>query len=449
MKTYRKILVILFVSITVSCASYAQRENYGDNPEKCEQELSTYSEYFKQKNFIDAYPSWSWCFKNCPQGSKNIYIQGTTIIEEFIANEKDPILREKWIDTLILVYDNRIKYFDQKGLVLGRKGLSLAKWHPQDIKRVYDLFKESFDISKIETEYYILEYLMQYSIVLYTQDALKKEDVLNNYSAVSEILKQQIAMQDDATKKAKIEESAQNVENLFVNSGVADCDVVIKMYTPKYEENPTNLELAKKIIQLLDMGSSDECKANELYSKVAIIVYENDKTATAAHSLAQSFFKKKDAASAEKYYLEAISLETDPLKKANMYYELALVYNTFLNNYQGARDLARKALANDPNYGKAYILIGKIYAATARNFVGDTKFEKAAVNCLIVDQFIKAKSLDNSANVVNEANQYISRYSAGFPKQEDAFWHTTEVKTGDPFTVGGWIQETTTIRFSD
>ena len=56
-----------------------------------------------------------------------------------------------------------------------------------------------------------------------------------------------------------------------------------------------------------------------------------------------------------------------------MYYELALYYSNF-KNYVKARQAARNALVNNPNYGKAYILIGRLYAAGGS--CGETVVEK-------------------------------------------------------------------------
>ncbi|MDR2835363.1 MAG: tetratricopeptide repeat protein [Bacteroidales bacterium] len=441
MKKRENIFLIFLSIILTNCGAYAQ--NNDANTEKCNQELSTYSEYFKQNNFHDAYPSWSWCFNNCPQSTKNIYIQGATIIENIITGEKDSIKKEAWVDTLMLVYDNRIKYFDQKALVLGRKALSMLRYRGYEIKSAYDILEESFKLGKETSESFVLDFYMTTTINLYNSNILTKEDVLNNYESISETYNIMITNEANDTKREKLEESAKKVEDMFVSSGVADCEAVINMFTPKFKENPTDVALAKKIVALLNMGNSDECKLSDLYIEVATLVYSDEKTANAAHSLAQAHLKRKNFSVSEKFYLEAINLETEPLKKADMYYELALVY--YMNsNYPSARNIARSCLANNPNAGKAYILIGKIYGASAKNCV-ESVFDKKATNCLIVDQFIKAKNIDPS--VAGEANELIGKYTAGFPKTEDGFW--LSIEAGATFTVGCWINETTTIRFSD
>jgi tetratricopeptide (TPR) repeat protein len=220
------------------------------------------------------------------------------------------------------------------------------------------------------------------------------------------------------------------------------------MYGPKLVENPTDLELANKIIKLINMSKTDECTMSDTYMNAAVLLFQNEKSASSAHALAQSYFKRKDYTNAEKFYNEAINLETEVLKKSDMYYELGLVLFT-TNSYQSARTALRSAISNNSSSGKSYIIIGKIYGATAKSCVGESSLEKRAVHCLIVDQFIKAKNADPSnAKIVQEANELIGRYSAGFPTHEDAFWGTTEINEGDPFTVGGWINESTTIRFA-
>ena len=52
--------------------------------------------------------------------------------------------------------------------------------------------------------------------------------------------------------------------------------------------------------------------------------------------------------------------------------------------------------------------------------------------------------MDPSEENVNLCNQLISRYSAHFPKQTDAFMAGLE--NGKTFRVPGWIGETTVVR---
>ncbi|PLX06788.1 MAG: hypothetical protein C0596_13875 [Marinilabiliales bacterium] len=385
-------------------------------------------------------PAWRWCFVNCPEATKNIYIHGTKIIELFIDNAADDATKEAYVDTLMMVYDNRITYFGQEGLVLGRKGVSMLKYRSNDIQAAYDVFARSFELQGDKTEYFVLQYYMNTAVVIFGNEKLTKEDVVEIYSRVSDVINAQINNAADS-KKPKLEQTAAEIEKLFVNSGAADCEAIINLFGPKFEADPENLEMAKKIVGLLDRGKSDECQLSDLYMNAAVLVYTNEKSSTSAHSIAQGYFKRDDGANAEKYYKEAIELEEDALKKADMYYELGLLYYGTLRNYPAARNAARGAIGENPNHGKAYILIGKVYAASG---CGETAFEKKSVNWLIVDQFIKAKSVTDDEDVIQDANQLIGRYSSKFPTLEEVFW--LNLSEGQTVTIGCWINETTTIR---
>ena len=82
-------LTRILLTVMLSNSLIAQEGNFGDDPENCRVNLSTYTEFFNQKNYTDAMPAWRWCFVNCPEATRNIYIHGTTIIENFIADQTD------------------------------------------------------------------------------------------------------------------------------------------------------------------------------------------------------------------------------------------------------------------------------------------------------------------------------------------------------------------------
>ncbi len=432
MKT--KSLLLAVFGLMFSAGMYAQ---------DCSVNLSTYTEFYNQKNYKDAYPEWKICFDNCPSMSKNIYIQGPAILESIIAS-REGASREAAIDTLLLIFDKRIEYFGngQEGKFLGSKAQYMYKYRLENLEDVYNTFSRAYELTGKSTDYNVMKLYMHTAIKMYEAEKISKEVVVDIYSSVSDALAEQMENEVKEDKKTKIEGAASMVEELFVNCTAADCKSIIEVFEPKFEAEPTNIELAKKIVNLLKKGNSDECKLSDLYMKAAVAVYENEKSSSAAHAIGQAYFKRGESSKAEQYYNEAISLEENNDKKADMYYELGLLYFTGMNSYAKARQAARQALAVDPNYGKAYILIGRVYAAGGKD-CGKDAFEDKWVYWVVVDQFQKAKSVDPS--VADEANKLISTFSAYFPKESDAFW--ADMKAGQTVTVGCWINETTTARF--
>ena len=439
-----KILISMMVAgMLLSAGAFAQDERGMDN---FTVNMSTYTEFFNQKNFKDAYGTWKWCFDNCEdkvdvKTTKNIFIQGPKIMENVIATREGEA-REAAIDTLLMIYDKRIQLYGQEATYLGSKAIMLNKYRPDKYVDVYNMCARVFELAGNSADYNVLKLYMVIALNRYNKEEISKEDMVNIYSAIADALAEQIEKETKEDKKVKIGDAATAVEELFVNSTAADCKSIIDVFTPKFEADPTNVELAKKIVKLLRNGNSDECKLSNLYMNTAIVMYENEKSSAAAHAIGQAYFKRGESAKAEQYYNEAISLEQDNSKKADMYYELGLLYFTGMNNYAKARQAARNALSADPNYGKAYLLIGRVYAAGGKD-CGNDAFENKWVYWVVVDQFQKAKSVDPS--VSEEANKLISTYSAYFPKETDAFW--ADMKAGQTVTVGCWINETTTARF--
>jgi tetratricopeptide (TPR) repeat protein len=154
----------------------------------------------------------------------------------------------------------------------------------------------------------------------------------------------------------------------------------------------------------------------------------------------QAFKGKGQYTKAFSYYEKAADKLVSTEDQADAYYNLALLS---LNNKQlsASRTYARKALAVNPNMGKAYILIGDAYASSSANCTED-KLGGKTVFWAAVDKYYKAKQVDPS--VEETANEKIGRFSAYFPDQESLFFLT--INDGTSYNVGCWIGESTTVR---
>ena len=150
--------------------------------------------------------------------------------------------------------------------------------------------------------------------------------------------------------------------------------------------------------------------------------------------------RKNKSSQAIGFYKQAIEMTEDENEKANSYYGLSGAYFKSGSN-STARSYAYKAIELKPSWGKPYVLIGDIYAASA-NECGSNSFESAMLYSAAIDKFITAKSKDSS--VIDFANKKIASYSKYLPSNEDAFFNG--FKEGDAYTVGCWINELTKVR---
>ena len=95
-----------------------------------------------------------------------------------------------------------------------------------------------------------------------------------------------------------------------------------------------------------------------------------------------------------------------------------------------------------PEWGEPYLYIGRLYASSGKKCGPGTGWESQVVTWVAIDMFQKAKSVD--PEVADKANKLIGQYSQYYPTKEDCFFR--QLKAGDPFKVGCWIQRQTTCR---
>ena len=113
---------IIFLSLQVIAQEGASSLKYGPDSLLCEESLAIYSEFYKQKNHKDAYEPWVYLFNNAPKRTRNIYTHGPKIIKGIIKglSEEDQERKAKLVDSLMMVYDQRNKYYPgQEAYALG------------------------------------------------------------------------------------------------------------------------------------------------------------------------------------------------------------------------------------------------------------------------------------------------------------------------------------------
>jgi tetratricopeptide (TPR) repeat protein len=159
--------------------------------------------------------------------------------------------------------------------------------------------------------------------------------------------------------------------------------------------------------------------------------------------MGKMYIKKEKWPKALEYLKQATDLQEDPNKKADLFYLMAVV-NFQQKKYSQARSNCYDVLKYRPNDGKAYILIGNMYAISAKS-CGNNDLTTKVAYWAAVDKFIKAKNVDPS--VADDAKKLINTYSQYFPATETIFFY--DLKKGDKYKVECWINETTTVRTSD
>jgi tetratricopeptide (TPR) repeat protein len=447
-KGMKAVLFLLMISLFPISSVFAQGNEdqdakltgkgpkYGSDSATCVMHLSLYREFYKQKNFKDAYPHWRWVFNNCPLASQNTYIDGAKLVTSRIDETKDPVKRDLLVDTLLSIYDQRITYFNREGYVLGRKGVDLFTFRPEKTEQIYNILKKSVDLSGNKSEGSPLVYYFRSTIGMVDMQKLDKSVIVDVYDQISQIIDFNLKLnQENEQQKASWENIKGNIESTF--EPFATCPDLISIYEKKFEQKPEDLELLKKITNVLDRK---KCTDSDLFFKATENLHKLEPGAQSAYLMGTLNLKKENFGKAAEYMLQAANLFEDNADKIKAL-ELLANINFNQRNYSQARSNALKILQLNPSYGKAYILIGDLYAASSSMCTEDDLGGKT-VFWVAIDKYLKARSVDPS--VEGDANAKIAQYSRHFPASSDLFFR--DLHEGNSYTVGCWINETTTIR---
>lgn len=413
-------------------------------------EYSLYLGFYEQNDYKSAYPHWEKLYSSYPKITPNIYISGSVINEDQFNKAKTWAEKEKLIQKSVEICDKRIKYFGREGYVLGRKANSWLDFYRQNdeelslekrkevLKKGYEWLSQSVKLQGVDSEPPILVLLIQTSSTLFKMGELPKETVVLNYDLCSKLIND-IQAKAGADKIENVKLSVSAIEQIFGTSGAADCEALINIYTPQYKEKSGDIDFIKAMLRRLSNANCDE---SELFSSATEKLYELDPSAEAAYNMARRFLKREDIEKAKQYYKQAMEQGTDQELMKKCYYEYGMIIYAKDNALQEARNYANKALAIDPNYCKALILIGDIYVAASHTF-GSDDFDKSTVFWVAIDYFNKAARAGEDC--IAEASQKAAEFKKYYPNKEEAFFKG--VNEGENFKVGGWINENTKVRF--
>ncbi len=436
----KTLVAVLLLSGGVTSA-FAQTED-------CNKNSSISHEEVRAGNFKDAYLPWKEVLKACPTLKFYTFNDGIKILTAFLNEIKDRNSADykKYFDELMEVYDLRMQYTPNfqhlkgtptVGDTKGSKAISYIAYAPNlDVNQAYAWLKESIEAEKEGSKSPILHYFLDMSLNKLKADPNHKEQFIQDYLTDSEYVDAAIAAENDPAKKQALQQVKDNLVAMFINSGTADCESLQSIYGPKVEANQTDSAYLKKAIAVMKMM---KCTESEAYFQASYYMYKINPTADAATGCGYMAYKKGDFDTAIKYFDEALSLESDSEKKAQLCYIVAAsLFNS--KKLSQARSYLQKAIGFKENFGDAYILLAQLYASSP-NWNDESALNKCTY-FVVIDKLQRAKAVDPS--VADKANELISTYARYTPKAEDLFM--LGIKAGDRVTIGGWIGESTTVR---
>lgn len=442
MQTSTRITLALTLLLGLTISAHSQAEvNYGENPDKCKKDLTIMLTYYKQKRYEDAARSWRDCWNACPESSKNIYIVGEKVMKHYIKkNKKNAALKDKYVDSLLMVYDQRMKYFPGKTekstmAIIEDKGKAIAKYRiKESYKEAHDLLSKFVKFSGPKTKASTAQMYMYTVRTMFLKGDFTCNDVVKGYLEVVDIVNAHSTTKDKDNYQILKEKALDYADRCL------DCDLLDSLYTADFEANKANVVWLDGGIELL---TDKKCSSSEVLVKMMETRFESSPNAKTAIILAQYFRGKQDNSKAAKYFDVAINLEKDTTKLISYLLKKAQFQNG-ISQYSGARATANKVLELDANNANAYIVIGDaiIYGAGSCK---DLKFGGAEVYWVAVDYYNKAAYVaGDDAATKNKAANKAAKYAKYFPAKNVIFLQSLNI--GDTYQVGCWVNTSTTIR---
>lgn len=419
-------------------------------------------EHAKVKNYEAAEePLWK-IRKECPGYSVATYQYGQKLLQSKLKKAGSDTEKKKIANELIALLKERYQNFPKKtkigdmhsdiGQMMYDYKIGTAESQFAEFDKAYTEDKDNYKGAKKLYTYF--------SLLVDLQDAGKKDlqDVFDLYDDITE------KIEDEESAKAKTiatltekEESGtalskkekKSLKNAGINisayskvkGGInqkigerADCKNLIPLYTGQFETKKGDVNWLKSAAGRM---SAKDCTEDPLFFKLVEALNTAEPSAKTTYYLGLLAMKDNKPSKAREYFNKSAELETKPSEKAKVYFRIAEMLKK-QRSYSKARSYYKKALANKPSLGRAYLRIAAMIAKSA-NDCGADVFSKRAVYWLAEKYAKKAGSVDPSLK--GTASATATSYRAKAPTKTDIFNNPgiTSVK------IGCWIGETVKV----
>ena len=440
----KKIIIVLVV-VLIGFESNAQSK-FGADSVLCIENRSIYVQNFKSKHYSDALKPWRWAWKNCPEANENTFRHGPKIIKARMKVDKSN--KAAYIDTLMMIFDQRIQYFGKEGYVLGLKGYELIGLDKSRGEESLGYLKQSLDLEGNNASVQAVYGYMKAMVNLQKSGVKNEADVLDAYTLVSEIIDYNIVNKSKASNN--FIKYFEKVEDLF--TPYANCEDLIELFSKKFDPLMEDINALKRFTDLL---AKNKCADSDLFFNTSSRLYELEPSASSADKMAKMSIAKRRPTAALEFAKQAIELEEDPNQKAIYYLGLADAYRN-KGSYASARNAVNSALELRRGWGEAYMNLGYIYVAGAKKC--GTGFEQKTVYWIAVDAFKKALP---DKDTKKRAETSINTYERYFPTTPLCFEYSPVynkrhglpdehvITVGERYNLECWINKSTTVRTSD
>lgn len=410
---------------------------WGATPEEQQENVMNYNFFrdaYNNKSYDEAVTYLPALMEKAPQATQNLYIYAIGIYENRILKAASVAEKNQRIDSLMLIYDLRIKNFGDKEQsaperVLPAKAQAYMEYKPADRAGIRKVFREAIEALGENADANFINVYFNELTNDYKSDEIEADEYLDEYERLENFVNSPVNADNQTARNT--------FETLFISSGAADCENLERMFRPRFAASPDNEDVLKKIVLSLTRA---KCKG-QFYGEVAEQYYRLQPSSETAMILAAYFEEQQDFNKSLQYLKAAIENETDPEAKLKLCIRIS-ASELGAKNYSSAASFARQAISMDSESGLAYYFLAQAYASSTGACSG---FDRQASFWLVYDTLATAKRYLRPEDQVRDIDSQMASYRASFPSKEECFFRG--LQEGQSYHVScGLVSGSTTVR---
>lgn len=435
------ICALFTVNLNAQCESWVSSPNEGEASDA----HTVYRDFFKQQDYASAFPLWQKAFELAPaaDGKRDFhYSDGIDMYMYMFDNEADATKKAEYKQKILEMYDGwaecmnsgaiqlpNVNIDEYIGYIRGREAFNMFYKLNVPYSKNIAMLDESIAKAGNTAEYIIFEPYANIAVYEFTNDNMTKEKARDVYTKLNAIADHNIEKGGDLGPAYEASKERMNAKFREIENFIFDCDYFKGKLQPEYERLKYDGEEVKRILQkLLNQGCTKEdpiiaemSQRYEMYADSVNKARYQEMLLNNPGKYASELYKQGDYDGAIEKWQEAI--EKNPENAGEYNYWIANTTFWKKKSSSGVLTRARKATSGD-FAGKAYVLMGDVYARMSRS-CGDAWEQRLAILAAL-DKYSYAKSVD--PGVAEDANRKIGNYSSSRPERQEGFMR--KVKEG-------------------
>ncbi len=389
-------------------------------------------EALNNKRYNEAAEHFNYLVENAPAAAVSIYQRGEQIYLRKMALAKSVSEQKQKFDSMMYVYDLRLKYFgttpEARAEILDRRARQYVKYGNRDRDALREALNQAIaaDVEAGSPDLYETLVIYFNEVVTdYKNDEVYPDFVLAEYGRLDPLF---------ANVPADKINFKDQFDALFGTSGVASCENLENLFSKKLALDPNNVDVLTQAVALMARA---KC-SSDFFFQIAERQYELAPSVSTAVVLAQGFKEVGEFDKASNYLREVLKNETEKESRISLLQELGLV-ELAASKTSAAMQVARELRELDEQNAYSYFITANCYASS-----GCVEAFWAAY-----DTMKKAEELFTDEAMKANALEAARAYAARWPLSNDEKFFMEGIKAGDIYTItcGAASGVRTVVRF--